>query len=58
MVGKTLHWYCDCLFKIDFVGKIIGYKKGPTTTFIVQDLETGKLIDIEETHPNMVVEEV
>lgn len=55
LVGKTLHFKCDCLIPLDHTGTIIGYEiSGNEILFVVN--VGGKIIKIGENHPNLQVE--
>lgn len=55
LVGKTLHFKCDCLIPLDHTGTIIGYEiSGNEILFVVN--AGGKIIKIGENHPNLQVE--
>lgn len=56
-INKKLHFKCQCLFPLDFVGTIKGYKiQGDEIVWKVD--RDGKIIDIGINHPNMTVEEI
>jgi hypothetical protein len=55
IIGKTLHFKCDCLFPLDHVGIIYDYEiKNNEIIFIVN--VDGKPIKIGENHPNLYIE--
>lgn len=57
-IGEVLHFKCDCLFPMDFTGRIIGYHiSSGCIIFHVQSDSDNKVIEIGENHPNMTVEE-
>ncbi len=58
LVGKKLHFKCNCLLNIDVVGIVKGWSMYHGE--IVWDVYTdgGKFIRIGENHPNMNIEEV
>lgn len=58
LVGKKLHFKCNCLLNIDVVGIVKGWSLYQGE--IVWDVYTdkGRLIRIGENHPNMNIEEV
>ncbi len=58
IVGKKLHFRCDCVLNIDIVGIVKGWSMYHGE--IVWDVYTdgGKFIRIGENHPNMNIEEV
>lgn len=56
LIGKRLHFKCNCLFPIDSIGRIVGYNiSGNELIFKVEI--NGKIIDISENHPKLFVEE-
>ena len=58
LVGKRLHFRCNCLLNIDVVGTVKGWSLYQGE--IIWDVYTkeGKFIRIGENHPNMEIEEV
>lgn len=58
LVGKHLHFKCECLMNIDVVGVVKGWSQYHDE--IIWDICTddGKIISIGENHPNMNVEEI
>lgn len=59
LVGKTLHFHCDCLFPIDFTGKVLDYEwSNPEILWVVQDINTQKIQRIGSHHPGMKVVEM
>lgn len=58
LVGKKLHFRCDCLLNIDLIGEVKGWSLSHGE--IIWDVYTsnGKIIRIGENHPNMEIEEV
>lgn len=55
MIGKRVHFKCDCLFPIDFIGTVIGFKLNDGV-LSYEVLNNDKTIYIELTHPNMRAE--
>ena len=57
MVGSRLRFLCDCTFKLDVTGTIVGYElKGQNVVYLVN---TGsKVIHIDENHPGLKVQKV
>ena len=55
LVGKTLHFKCDCLIPLDHTGIIIGYEISGNEILFVVNVD-GKMIKIGENHPNLQVE--
>ena len=56
LLGKTLHFTCDCLMSLDVYGTIVDYVlSGSEIVFSVQT-ETGKIIKIGENHPSLQVD--
>lgn len=58
LVGKRLHFKCDCLFNIDEIGTINSYEIVDGEIIWKVDTDKGRTISIGENHPNMNVEEV
>lgn len=58
LVGKHLHFRCDCVMNIDVIGTVKGWSVYQGE--IVWDIYTdnGKVISIGENHPNMFIEDV
>ena len=58
LVGKRMHFKCDCLLNIDVVGVVKGWSVYQNE--ILWDIYTdnGKTIKIGENHPNMNIEEL
>lgn len=56
LVGKKVHFQCDCVLNIDIIGIIKGW--GMNQNEILWDvlIDNGKLIKIGENHPNMNIE--
>lgn len=57
MIGRTYRFKCDCLFPMDFVGKIVDYEiSNNEILFTVNN--NHKIIKIGENHPNLEICEV
>ena len=58
LVGKRLHFKCECLLNIDVVGieKSWSLYQGEIIWDVYTD--SGKLIKIGENHPNMFIDEL
>lgn len=55
--GKSFRFKCDCIIKMDVVGKIVDYEIiNNEILFIVNS--SGKIIKIGENHPNLEIYEV
>lgn len=54
MIGKKLHFKCDCLFPIDTVGTIMSYVI-ENNEIIFKVAVGNKFIDISENHPKLNV---
>lgn len=55
LIGKRLHFKCDCLIPLDHMGVISDYEIiNNEIVFIV--VINGKPIKIGENHPNLMVE--
>lgn len=54
MIGKKLHFKCDCLFPIDAVGTIMSYVI-ENNEIIFKVAVENKFIDISENHPKLNV---
>lgn len=54
LIGKKLHFKCDCLFKIDHIGIIKDYEIKANEIVFIVDVD-GKIIKIGENHPNLQV---
>lgn len=54
LIGKKLHFKCDCLFKIDHIGIIKDYEIKANEIIFIVDVN-GKIIKIGENHPNLNV---
>lgn len=58
LVGKRLHFKCDCLLNIDVVGVVKGWSlyQGEIVWDVYMD--SGKIVKIGENHPNMFIDEL
>ena len=58
LVGKRLHFRCDCVLNIDMVGVVKGWSlyQGEIIWDVFTD--SGKFIRIGENHPNMYIDEL
>lgn len=55
MLYKKYHFVCKCLMPMDFIGVVKNYRI--SNNQIIFNVETqGKLIEIDENHPNMTIE--
>lgn len=54
LIGKKLHFKCDCLFPLDHTGTIKDYEIVNNEIIYIVDVE-GKIIKIGENHPNLQV---
>lgn len=54
LIGKSLHFKCNCIFPLDTIGKIINYELiGNEIVFLVDVGD--KQIKIGENHPNLYI---
>ena len=58
MLGKKMRFRCNCLYPLDFVGRILDYNIKSNEIVWVVSSEDGKIVNIGENHPNMEVEQV
>ena len=57
ILGKSFRFKCDCIIKMDIIGKIVDYEiVNNEILFIVNS--SGKIIKIGENHPNLEIYEV
>ena len=54
IIGKKLHFKCDCLFPLDHTGTIKDYERVNNEIIYIVDVG-GKIIKIGENHPNLQV---
>jgi hypothetical protein len=57
MVGKSLHFKCDCTSPIDLVGTVVDYYILSNELMLKVQRADGKIYDIGENHPSMKVYE-
>ena len=55
LIGKKLHFKCECIFPIDKIGTIVDYKIVSNEIVFMVDVG-GKIISLGENHPNLYVE--
>lgn len=55
LINKTIHFKCDCIFPMDFIGIIKDYEI-INDEIIFKVLSNDRIIDIGENHPKMTVE--
>lgn len=58
IVGKTLHFHCDCTAFADITGTVIDYYVLSNEIVFKVQRQDGKIFDIGENHPSMVVNEL
>ena len=56
LIGKTLHFRCDCLIPLNHTGTIVGYEISSNEILFTVNVD-GKIIKIGENHPNLQVEQ-
>lgn len=56
LIGKKLHFVCDCIMGVDVTGIIVDYEISQNEILFLVDVR-GKIIKIGENHPNMIVME-
>ena len=54
MLGKHLHFHCDCIVSMDVDGVVRDYELSQNEIIFIVDVG-GKLIRIGENHPNMKI---
>ena len=54
IIGRKLHFKCDCLFPLDHTGTIKDYEIVNNEIIYIVDVG-GKIIKIGENHPNLQV---
>lgn len=57
LIGKKIHFKCECLFPINHMGVIKDYEIIQNEIIFVVDLD-GKVVKIGENHPNLLVKAV
>jgi hypothetical protein len=58
LIGKTLHFKCDCVFPLDVIGYVQYVEVTKEGEFIYTINSNGKMIKIGSNHPNMAVSPV
>ena len=56
LIGKRLHFICECMMRIDVRGVVVGYEISHNEILFLVDVN-GKIIKIGENHPNMTIKE-
>lgn len=54
LIGKKLHFKCDCLFPLNHIGVIKDYEIINNEVIYIVEVN-GKIIKIGENHPNLLV---
>ena len=54
LLNQTLHFKCDCLFPMDFIGEVIGYRV-ENNEIIFKIKKNEKTIEIGENHPKLTI---
>jgi hypothetical protein len=54
LIGKRLHFKCDCIFPIDKIGTVVDYEIISNEIIFIIDVG-GKVIKLGENHPNLYV---
>lgn len=57
LIGKKIHFKCECLFPINHIGVIKDYEVVQNEIMFVVDLD-GKVVKIGENHPNLLVKAI
>ena len=57
MLGKHLHFHCDCIISMDVDGVVRDYELNQNEIIFIVDVG-GKLIRIGENHPNMKISHI
>lgn len=57
LIGKRLHFKCDCFFGVDHIGVIKDYEIVSNEIIFIIDV-SGKIIKLGENHPNLQVQYV
>jgi hypothetical protein len=57
LIGKKIHFKCECLFPINHIGVIKDYEIIQNEIMFVVDLD-GKVVKIGENHPNLLVKAI
>ena len=58
LVGKRLHFKCNCLLNIDVVGVVKSWSIYQNEIIWEVLTDSGKFIKIGENHPNMFIEKL
>lgn len=58
LVGKRLHFKCECLLNIDIIGTVKGWSMYHDEIIWDVYTDSGKFIRIGENHPNMFIDEL
>lgn len=58
LIGKHIHFKCDCVMDIDIVGEVRGWSIYNDEILWDVYTDSGKYIKIGENHPNMMIEEL
>ena len=56
IVGKKIHFVCDCLMDIDVTGTVVDYEVVSNEIIFSIDVN-GKIIKLGENHPNLYAKE-
>lgn len=56
LIGKRLHFICECMMRIDVRGVVVDYEISHNEILFLVDVN-GKIIKIGENHPNMTIKE-
>ena len=57
LIGKTFRFKCDCLIKMDIIGKVVDYEiVNNEILFIINS--SNKIIKLGENHPNLEIYEI
>ena len=56
LIGKRLHFKCDCLLGLDHIGVIKDFEMISNEIVFIVDVD-GRIVHIGENHPNLYVEE-
>lgn len=58
LVGKRVHFHCDCTARLDLTGTIVDYYILSGELLVKVQTAEGKIYDIGENHPSMLVEQL
>jgi len=56
LVGKRVHFQCNCVLKIDVIGSVKGWSLNQNEILWDVMTDEGRIIKIGENHPNMNIE--